>query len=232
MIRRSIIFFIGAGLIACSSYKQTFVKPELISVKQNSNQHIDSLIYPYKDSMSKVMDIVIANSLQNFGTSRPSVSMNNWVSDAVFQNQVRQINKNEAVICLFNSGGIRSTFLQGSITIGDIFKVMPFDNSLVWVQLPINSKKDIEQFLRAGKSQPISGGTYLNGNLTIDKLTSKDSLFWVITSDYLSNGNDGMTFFNSKRKIEYTNKLLRDVLIEEAKYQKNLFFDSINRMKF
>ena len=84
----------------------------------------------------------------------------------------------------------------------------------------------------AGKSQPISGGTFKNGHLTIDMLTSKDSLFWVITSDYLSNGNDGMTFFNSKRKIEYTNKLLRDVLIEEAKYQKNLVFDSINRMNF
>ncbi len=232
MIRKSIIFFIGAGLIACSSYKQTFVKPELIAVKPGSNQHIDSLIYPYKDSMSKVMDVVIANSSQNFGTARPSISMNNWVSDAVFQNQIRQIKKNEAIICLFNAGGIRSTFLQGPITIGDIFKVMPFDNTLVWVQLPISSKKEIEQFLKAGKSQPISGGIYANANLTIDKLTSKDSLFWVITSDYLSNGNDGMTFFNSKRKIEYTNKLLRDVLIEEAKYQKNLVFDSINRMKF
>jgi 2',3'-cyclic-nucleotide 2'-phosphodiesterase (5'-nucleotidase family) len=232
MIRKSIIFFIGAGLIACSSYKQTFVKPELIAVKQNSNQHVDSLIYPYKDSMSKVMDVVISNSLQNFGTSRPSISMNNWVSDAVFQNQVRQNKKNEAVICLFNSGGIRSTFLQGPITIGDIYKVMPFDNTLVWVQLPISSKKEIEQFLTAGKSQPISGGIYSNGNLIINNLSVKDSLFWVITSDYLSNGNDGMSFFNSKRKIEYTNKLLREVLIEEAKLQKILIFDSINRMKF
>lgn len=232
MIKKSFLFIIGAGLLACSSYKQTFVKTDLVSVTSNSNPKMDSLIRPYRDSMSREMDEVIAFSNQDFGTSRPSISMNNWVSDAIYLNQLKQIKKKEPVICLLNSGGIRSTLLKGNITIGDIYKVMPFDNSIVWVQMPVSIIPSIEKFLSAGKNQPISGAVYENGKLKINQPLNKDSLFWIITSDYLSNGNDGMTFFNSKTKVESTTILMRNSLIEESKIQQKLIFDSINRMKF
>ncbi|MBI1838176.1 MAG: 5'-nucleotidase C-terminal domain-containing protein [Flavobacteriia bacterium] len=231
MIWKFIFICGGAGLIACSTYKQSFISSELLPVSIATNLHVDSLIFPYRDSLAKEMDLIIASSTQNFGVSRPSISMNNWVADAIFENQIKQIHL-KPVITLFNSGGIRATFLKGQITVGDIFRVMPFDNSIVWVQFPIQVKKEIEQFLSKGKSHPISGGIYTNGKLQIENLNEEDSVFWVITSDYLAQGNDGMTFFSLNNKIETTNKLMRDLLIDEAKKQKILIFDSINRMKF
>jgi hypothetical protein len=56
--------------------------------------------------------------------------------------------------------------------------------------------------------------------------------FWVITSDYLANGGDKMTFFSKSRTVNRTGKLLRDVLIEEAIQQQLLVADSSIRIQW
>ena len=86
--------------------------------------------------------------MENFFIVRkPSGNLNNWVADAVFVNQTRNVRLSEPTFCLLNTGGIRSTLNKGEITKGDIYKLMPFDNELVWVKLPIEMLKDIEDYL-------------------------------------------------------------------------------------
>ena len=53
-------------------------------------------------------------------------------------------------------------------------------------------------------------------------MPNKNKYFYVITSDYLLNGGDRMTFFEKKIKVIDPNILLRDALIEEAFKQKKL----------
>lgn len=234
MIKRFILIFIGAGLLACSSVTHVFFHPSQVKIGSSfiSNQHIDSLVQPYKDSLAKEMNLVIGMSSFNFVTARPNGTMNNWFADAIFTNQTENVRLSEPVMCLFNVGGIRSSFNKGPITVGDVFKVMPFDNELVWVKLPITAIKDIEAYLIKSGGEPISNAQILNGKLQLNGVNSQTQFFWVITSDYLMNGGDNMRFFTQKTAVNTTSKLLRNALLEEVKKQGELKIDTTIRVTF
>ncbi len=218
---------LGAGLWACSSVNTWSVHGEPIKITTDlgNNSDIDSLIKPYQDSLIVEMSKVIAYSEITFSTDTGTADIGNWVANAVFKNQYHSIKRIEPIFCLLNAGGIRSTLNKGSITVGDIFKLMPFDNEVVWVKMPIFSIPEIETYLQKKGCQPLSNASMFNGKLHINGLIESDSYFWIITSDYLMNGGDKMDFFRQKIDVKYPGKLLRNLLIEEAKNQQTLIED-------
>ena len=234
MIKTFIVICIGAGLLACSSVTEVFLKPSILKLDgtYSSNASIDSIVKPYKDSLAKEMNVVIGTSPINFITARPKGTMNNWFADAIFVNQTYNVRLTDPVMCLFNIGGIRSSFNKGSITVGDLFKVMPFDNELVWVKLPISAIKSIETYLIKSGGEPLANANLVQGKLQLNGFNSQTKFFWVITSDYLMNGGDKMDFFQQKIEVNFTNKLLRTALLEEVKRQGLLVVDSTTRVTF
>lgn len=233
MIKKLSIFFIGAGLLACSSVNTISVNADTVKVNDtfSSNSYIDSIVQPYKDSLSVEMNVVIAEAKVDFVVNRPSCNLGNWVADALFVNQTRNVRLNEPVMVLLNNGGLRSTLNKGNITIGDIFKLMPFDNEVVIVKLPISVLGDIEQYLKKSGGEPIANAVLKKGKLVINTGNENASHFWVITSDYLMNGGDKMTFFSKKEEVNLTGKVIRDVLISEAKEQQVLIEDTTMRIE-
>ncbi|MEN9999579.1 MAG: hypothetical protein RI922_2569 [Bacteroidota bacterium] len=234
MIRIISIFFIGAGLWACSSVNTLSVNSttEKLNASYEANSHIDSLIQPYKDSLSVEMNVVIAQATTDFIVERPGSNLGNWVADAIFVNQTKNVRLSEPVFVLLNTGGLRASLNKGSITVGDIFKLMPFDNELVWVKLPINILPDIQTYLVKSGGEPISNARVENGVLKLNGGNESTTHFWVITSDYLKNGGDKMSFFSKAEDVVLTGKVIRNCLIEEAKSQGVLVEDSVKRIAF
>jgi 2',3'-cyclic-nucleotide 2'-phosphodiesterase (5'-nucleotidase family) len=155
----------------------------------------------------------------------------NWVADAIFVNQTRTIRLSQPLICLLNTGGIRSSIGKGNVTLGDIYKVMPFDNTLIWVELPVSVIPEIEAYLKKSGGEPIANCKLINGKLEINGIRENSTHFWILTSDYLMNGGDKMEFFQKKTNINSTGKLLRDILIEELKNQGTMVEDGELRVK-
>jgi 2',3'-cyclic-nucleotide 2'-phosphodiesterase (5'-nucleotidase family) len=234
MLKFIYIFIIGAGLLACSSVNTAFVSECNIQIDSTfiGNTQIDSIILPYKDSLEKEMSEVIATSLFDYAVSRPNSNLGNWVADAIFVNQTKNVRLSIPIFCLLNTGGIRSTINKGEVTLGDLYKLMPFDNEVVWVKLEADQLPLIEAYLRASGGEPIANATISDGKLNLNGWTDKTTEFWVITSDYLKNGGDKMSFFANPLEINTTGKLMRDVLIEEARFQGNLTIDSSLRIQF
>ena len=228
------IFLIGAGLWACSSVNTVVVHSTAVNmnVDQKTNAHVDSMIMPYKDSLSLEMNEVIANATTNFSVKRPNSNLGNWVADALFINQTKTVRLTKPVICLLNTGGIRSTINKGPVTIGDMFKLMPFDNEIVWVELPVSVIPEIEEYLKKSGGEPISNAILKNGKLIFNNWNENSSSFWVITSDYLMNGGDKMNFFAKKLSINKTGTLMRDALITEARFQRVIEEDTTIRISF
>jgi 2',3'-cyclic-nucleotide 2'-phosphodiesterase (5'-nucleotidase family) len=212
------IVIIGAGVTACSSY---FIPQSTRDTNQRvdqgviGNSKIDSLVAPYKRELDKEMSQIIGRSLVDFQVARPSSNLGSWVADAALNYVIRveQMN-NEPVICLLNTGGIRAALSKGSINKGDIFKVMPFDNRLVAVKLPISVKSEILAYLKMSGGEPISGFTVQNGAFILSNKSNSNDYIWVITTDFLANGGDKMLFFQNAIEKKAINALLRDVLIQ------------------
>ena len=233
MIKILWVVFLGISIFACSSHIRIHELSEKSKVDSSisSSLKIDELIQPYKDSLDKEMNQVIGFSKDNFEIQRPSSSLMNWCADAIFANQTRNIKLAQPIFCLLNTGGLRSTIGKGTVSLGDIYKLMPFDNTIVWVELPISSIAEIEKYLSQSGGEPIANAKLENGKLLINGNNEKMTHFWVLTSDYLMNGGDKMSFFEQRTNAIMNGKLLRNAFIEEVKSQDTLIFNDELRIK-
>lgn len=234
MFKVFLILSIGAGLLACSSVNTISVSsdPVAITDQYESKNEIDSLVNPYRDSLKDEMMEIIAHASEDFTKGRPGGSLNNWAADAVISHHTKHIRHSVPVICLLNVGGLRNPISKGDVTVGDIFKLMPFDNEVVWVEMPIAEVSNIEKYLQNTGGEPISGAKVKAGKMVFDRQGGDPKSFWILTSDYLMNGGDKMTFFENRLSYEGTGILLRDTFLEVAKYQKKLSFNDEIRMSF
>ena len=234
-----LIFSIGAGLLACSSVNTISVDSNTISVDSNSvpvtaeyeeKNKIDSLINPYRIELEDEMLEVIAHAEQDFMKARPNGPLNNWSADAILNSQLIEKKNNLPVLCLLNVGGLRSPINKGVVTLGDIYKLMPFDNEIVWVLMPVNSIHDIEEYINESGGEPIAGIEMEAGEFILKDSMNFDNGFWVLTSDYLFDEGDNMVFFQKYLKVELTGVLMRDAMIMEAKKQKILVWNNDKRI--
>jgi 2',3'-cyclic-nucleotide 2'-phosphodiesterase (5'-nucleotidase family) len=232
---RKIVYLIlfGAGLGACSFFNPRFASSDRIemNVSRNEDSTISSFIQPFQDSISLQMDELIGFSTEALIKGRPCSPLNNWVVDALFSNQVEKFQEiTGPKLVLLNVGGLRSTINKGPISIGDIYTLMPFDNKVVWVKLPVESLFDIQNYIIEKDGEPIGNARFNNGALVL-KDSIKDTYFWVITSDYLADGGDKMSFFEKQLDRFETNMLLRDVFIESVKKQDTLIINNECRIE-
>lgn len=125
-----------------------------------------------------------------------------------------------ADIAIQNGGGVRTDIAAGPVTVGDIYTVLPFRNTLVRLNIKGQDlKKVLEEAIDsvlAGNtgSYPYAAGLRWDLNLGAEKqarlsnLQTKqedgtwisldpDALYKVITSDFLADGKDGYISFSN-----------------------------------
>jgi 2',3'-cyclic-nucleotide 2'-phosphodiesterase (5'-nucleotidase family) len=233
MIRNKIyIIILGASLWACSSHLVLHQVPSNVAISEeiSGDSILQSFIKPYSDSLAKSMNQIIAYSDQNFIIERPCSNLMNWSADALLAHETRNVKLSQPVFCLLNTGGLRSGLNKGAITVGDMFKLMPFDNLVAWVQLPVTALPQIAYYLEQSGGEPIANARLENGKLNINGLNDTHEFVWLITSDYLATGGDKMQFFKLANSIQIKSSTLRSVFIEEAQIQGNLISNSEKRI--
>ena len=216
---------LAAGTLGCSFNAQFSSTSKNLGVDSNvkGTDHIEQFIVPYRDSLSQQMGEIIGKADTSFEVVFPSSNLMNWATDALFLQETQTVRLAEPVICILNAGGLRASLNKGPITVGDLFKLMPFDNSVAWVRLPVSRIEAIETFMKnQPKGVPLANARFEKGKLTIQGLNETHTHFWVITSDYLAQGGDKMTFFLAPESFQLQPKNLRDVFIEEVKRQGTL----------
>jgi 2',3'-cyclic-nucleotide 2'-phosphodiesterase (5'-nucleotidase family) len=120
------------------------------------------------------------------GISQASPQMAKWVGGAV-----REVLGTDAAI--LNKGGIRGDLQAGAVTRGSIYSVMPFENTLLVVNL---KGEDLAKQL-ANPNALISGFTAAGKNKFKDakgKALDPKKDYTVATVEYLYFGGDGFEF--------------------------------------
>ncbi len=189
-----------------NSYIDVSVPPDSITLK---------IINPYKKSVDSVMNEILCFNKTKMEKGKPESLLGNFVADLC----IYETNSYDMIdFCLLNNGGLRFPLDYGDITRGDIYKLMPFDNKMVIVKIFKEDILEIFNYFEKKGGQPISklrveieNNKVVNHNLELMKDT-----FHVLTSDYLANGGDNMTFFVDK-EVENLNVMLRDLIIEHCK---------------
>ncbi len=137
-------------------------------------------------------------------------------------------------IAIQNGGGLRRTLEKGTITMGDLYEIMPFDNQLVTMEL---TGADVKKAIDHGINNPDIGNGQFAGLIVeydetkefenrITKISLEDgtplnmeAYYTVVTNDFLVTGGDKYDFKRAKNVVD-TFIPIRDVLVEAVKEAK------------
>ena len=163
------------------------------------------------------MNKVISYSIEDYKKARPEGELGNLVADIIFK-KAKKIDT-DVDFCILNNGGLRSPIYKGGLTIGNVYELMPFDNTIVTLTISYADLRNLFDYLINVGGEPISNIFFFTTNNVLDsvfinnkKITKKN--YRVATSDYLANGGDKMDFFLNPISYNNTGVLIRDVLIE------------------
>ena len=207
--------YIALLLSACSpTYTLQFHYNEVMEVKSPIDSTVLAIITPYQNGIEEQMNEVLCVSKMEMKKGKPESLLGNFVTDLC-------LNYADAHICVMNNGGLRSNLPKGNITRGDIYKLMPFENELVVLELDEKSFNGLLDYIKSRGGEPFSGMTLhfseklLQLKILPNRIIDFDNgdKIRVLTSDYLANGGDKMWFFQDKEQIKVGLKL-RDVIID------------------
>jgi len=99
--------------------------------------------------------------------------------------------------CLLNSGGLRADLSPGSVRVGDVFELLPFDNTLVLSELDSLQWLEMQRHLE-DRFQPQSGWVWEIGSDRHRLVRPAQSYpVRLVTIDYLTDGGDRMEFLKN-----------------------------------
>jgi len=195
-----------------------------------------SLTGPYKAKMDMKMNEIIAQVDEMMTKERPESKLTNWVADAI-HNQAKKYFNEEIAFAYQNYGGIRIQNLgKGDLTVGKIFELMPFDNTLVLVKMKAEELVKFIDYIADIEGGPVSSNLKLviSNKKVVSLLLNQNAIdyskaYLVAMPDYIANGGDNQSYLIDNERLD-KNVLLRSALIDEARDQKILKADLDQRI--
>lgn len=208
----------------------------LISVddKVAKNSAFNQIIKIQDAKLSAMMNEVIGTAAVELQGERAQVrtqetNLGNLVADVM-------LSACEADLAVTNGGGIRASINTGDITVGEIFTALPFDNTLVVIEV---TGAQLKAALENSVSKaPEQNGAFLQvagikfsydpkkpaGQRVLDVTVQGQALdlnkkYRVATNDFTAAGGDGYTSFKEGKVVYQSGLYLRDVMVS---YIKNL----------
>ena len=214
-----------------------------INQKVLSDSSIVKYYQPFKKNLEEsLMNTPISYSPETYKKNDGELNstLSNMFADATYEMSNPVFNKMSGKnidIVLLNNGGIRSIISRGNISEKTAFELMPFENSIVVLELSGLSIIKMIDYLRKVKLQhPISGlQITLNNDYSVNEVKingvdiENEKKYYVATTDYLLEGGDKMYFLAETTKTTYINYKMRDILIDYFKKYDTLKLKSDNR---
>ncbi|MFY7667044.1 5'-nucleotidase C-terminal domain-containing protein [Flavobacterium sp.] len=202
-------------------------------------QQVTDFILPYKKNLDQKLDTLLCYNpvALDKSSGKWQTNIGNWLAQSCYEicNPICERNFNTKIdLVLFNHGGIRSNLPKGDVTLRNAFKIMPFENTAVVETLDAAQILEICQYMIVEeKPHPLYGLSFTideKGQAIDIKIQGKpldnSKTYIVLTSDYLANGGDKMTFFQkSKKRLDLQLKL-RDAIIQSFKKNKTVQFSN------
>lgn len=119
--------------MAKADYRVAKVEGRMIDIDAKWDAHPDAdavaILKPYKEKIDNMMYEVIGTSEQKMDKGHPESLLSNLVAEVLRQAAVKVQDK-PADMGLVNMGGLRNILPAGDITVGTVYEILPFENSL------------------------------------------------------------------------------------------------------
>nr|BCX01582.1 MAG: hypothetical protein KatS3mg041_1628 [Bacteroidota bacterium] len=211
------------GLSACSGPQQVRWTPEARFFVLDSSVPTDSalqvLLAPYKRIYDSALGQVIGYAPRTLERGRPEGALGNFVADLMLQWAHHQW-PGRVHVALSNYGGLRAPLYAGSITIGAIYEVMPFENTMTRLEFTGAQLLRLADRIAEQGGHPIAGMRFRIRNRRAEEVrigeepVDPDRRYGLVTTNFVADGGDGiLTPLGPPLEREDTIVLLREVII-------------------
>ena len=223
----SITLFGYAQNVSAPKYKYQY---KMVRLDSTYDAKIDPKLAKYvakkRAQMEKQMQVVIAHTDQELESFAPESPLSNFLTDILLNESSKYIKDtlfDNLDLSMLNFGGIRTSMPSGNVTVGDLYRITPFDNYLTFIMLKgCELRKALEKFTDQFNA-PYSGAeiTFKNNRVTQILIQGKpiddNRLYKLVTLNFISDGGDHLLEGVQYEKIEYTTTTFREFLILELK---------------
>jgi 2',3'-cyclic-nucleotide 2'-phosphodiesterase (5'-nucleotidase family) len=216
-----------------ASYKVNAKSLDSIKFSETYNNNKTSLQYylaPLHASLENTMNAVLGNATSIFKKDKIENALGYLITDAMLDNALK-INP-KTTISIYNYGGIRANQLnEGSITLGEIFEILPFENTIAFVTIKGTELKKWCDLIAKKGGWPVTGLSFYIKNEMAIRLGNIDdnTEYTIVTNDYIAAGNDGCDFLKAT-KPQLNAQTIRDVVINYIKEKKTISPDNTRRI--
>ena len=211
-------------------YEKTSSDAEYIKVEEGLGgvAEIANFIEPYHDTIESRLNKTLSYTRNELWASRkkesgPESPLGNLLSDLVYEQASERYKDNfdmEADFVVLNRGGIRTTIGKGDITLRQMFEIMPFENTLLVVEIGPEKMVEFLDYMAKSTGHPMSHirlkvkdkkafDVSING-----EPYDKNKSYKIVTTDYLQHGGDRMYFLSNPLSIDTLNYKMRDAMID------------------
>ena len=190
---------------------------ELVAVASNQNLKPDpevaAIVESRRAEADKYTSRVVGVIKSNLDNPRDENGIGNMIGDAFVEYGQKMGWKTD--VGFYNAAGVRAPLTAGPVTYGQLYQVLPFENTVVSVDLTGDQLREVLEDAsgRAGRLQ-IGGGSWtyrflndsgkrvLSATIAGQPLDPK-RIYHVATIDYLLLGGDGHTWFGKGTNVIY-----------------------------
>ena len=220
MKHRNIYLLFATLLFACKGHyiKQGESFSHTTIQHSSTNKSGDSIIEPYKLKIEAEMNRVIAYSTDALTREGDQTTLGNFVCDAMYFWANAKLKNKPVDVVIVNRGGLRNNIPKGAVTVGNVFELMPFENELVLIEITgeklLTGLKTIiaKKHSFYGLNLVLQNDKLIEGNIN-QRPIQPDSIYSILTSDYLANGGDSFNFLSKPVNTTFYKILLRDAII-------------------
>lgn len=219
------VAILAISLLSCKSkYQITEMRGSIVEMDSTFDVYkhpkMHNLVHSYKVKLDKEMNEVIGLSAQFMDYKRPESLLTNLTSDVMKKYGDEHL-KGGTIIGVMNVHGHRATLHEGAVTMGNIFEIYSFDNTITFLELKGGDLKRIfDSYARIGGAGISSNVKLVIKDSKVKSVTidgeniDDDKTYNIVTLDYLADGNDNMGAFRDALSINNTGITLRDLMID------------------
>ena len=203
---------------------------EVVKMDSTFDKRADLTLETYmsqlKQEKDKKMDQIIGISKEVLISRAPFSLLSNLLVDMLFEwgnNYLLSKKMKPADLALLNFGGIRAALPQGKITVGDIYQIAPFDNTVTFVFAKGSELKKMFDGFTEKRNAPLANvqATYRNGRLLSYTISGtslvEDKIYTIVTINFLAVGGDEFLSQVNFESTLYLDVLVRDVYMNEIR---------------
>lgn len=232
----ALLFVASCGTLGTTTASRSSEVYYPVSSEISDDPEITALLAPYVNRLRSRMNQVIAWSTKPMVKGNPESTLGNLSADIVRFRAVRELGK-PVHIAVVNNGGLRIPLPEGNITVGHIYELMPFENTITVLRLSGTQVREMADQIASGGGEPVSGIRFrIQDGRATDILVNYEPLqtqreYLVATNNYMADGGGDISILWEPIERIETGVLIRDAMIEYIRMQRHLDYELEQRIR-